>query len=306
MPITIYESFRAVFYTPFYLPHALGAYEAEGLDVQLGTSPSLEDVGAHMRDGQADVYWGGPMRIMVNHDRDPNCGIVGFCEAVTRDPFFLLGREPKPDFQLADLSAVSLGSVSEVPTPWMCLQNDLRRAGLDPAALTRTDDASMADNAAALRAKSIDVAQLFEPFVETLLSEGAAHIWYAAASRGPCSYTTLYCLRETVDKQADALHRMTRAMYRAQKWLHANDGHTVATAIAAFFPEHSIELLAAAIDRYKALGVWGKNPRLPLAGFERLREGLLSGGLIEKEIAYQDCVDMQFADAVIDEDPPSI
>ena len=75
MPITIYESFRAVFYTPFYLPHALGAYAAEGLDVELGTSPDLNAVGAHMRDGGADVYWGGPMRIMVNYDRDPECGI---------------------------------------------------------------------------------------------------------------------------------------------------------------------------------------------------------------------------------------
>ena len=95
-------------------------------------------------------------------------------------------------------------------------------------------------------------------------------------------------------------------MYRAQKWLHAHDGPTVATAIAAFFPDHSPALLAAAIDRYKALGVWGKNPRLPRTGFERLREGLLSGGLITNEIAYDDCVDMQFADAVIAEDPASI
>ena len=306
MPITIYESFRALFYTPFYLPHALGAYEAEGLDVQLGTSPSLDEVSAHMRDGRADVYWGGPMRIMVNHDRDPNCGIIGFCEAVTRDPFFLLGSKPKPDFQLSDLSAVSLASVSEVPTPWMCLQNDLRRAGIDPASISRISDASMVDNAAAVRGGSIDVAQLFQPQVEALLSEGAAHIWYAAASRGPCSYTTMYCLRDTIDKQADALHRMTRAMFRAQKWLHAHDGPAVAAAIGAFFPDHSPELLAAAIDRYKALGVWGKNPRLPRNGFERLREGLLSGGLITNKVAYDDCVDMQFADAVIAEDPHSI
>jgi hypothetical protein len=40
MPIRIVESFRAVFYTPFYLPHVLGAYEAKGLDVDLGTSPA--------------------------------------------------------------------------------------------------------------------------------------------------------------------------------------------------------------------------------------------------------------------------
>ena len=306
MPIRIYESFRAVFYTPFYLPHALGAYEAEGLDVELGTSPSLDLVASHLRDGEADVYWGGPMRIMVNRDRDPGCGLVGFCEAVTRDPFFLVGREPRPDFTLADLAHVTLGSVSEVPTPWMCLQDDLRRAGIDPDTVARVSDASMADNATALRAGTLEVAQLFQPFVEELLAEGAGHIWYAAANRGPCSYTTLYCLRTTIEREPDILLRMTRAMYRSQKWLHAQPASVVAKAIAGFFPELPSERLLGAIDRYRSLGVWGRDPRLPRTGFERLRTALLSGGLIETAIAYEDCVEMRFAEAVIAEDPPSL
>lgn len=303
MSITIYESFRALFYTPFYLPHALGAYAAEGLDVELGTSPDLNAVGAHMRDGRADVYWGGPMRIMVNYDRDPDCGIVGFCEAVTRDPFFLIGREPKPDFEFSDLANVTFATVSEVPTPWMCLQDDLRRAGIDPGSIARVSDASMQDNAAALRAGNVDVAQLFQPQVETLLSEGVGHIWYAAASRGPCTYTTLYCLREMIEQQPDVLHRMTRAMYRSLQWLHNHNGHDVAQAIAEFFPEEPLDLLAAAIERYKSIGVWGRDPLLPREGFERLRTALLSGGLITREVAYEDCMDMRFANAVIEENP---
>jgi NitT/TauT family transport system substrate-binding protein len=306
MPIRIYESFRAVFYTPFYLPHALGAYEAEGLDVTLGTSPSLDFVASHLTDGEADVYWGGPMRIMVNRDRDPDCAIVGFCEVVTRDPFFLVGAEPRPDFAFADLERLTLGSVSEVPTPWMCLQDDLRRAGIDPDGVRRVTDASMADNAAALREGAIDVAQLFQPFVEQLLADGAGHIWRAAADRGPCSYTTLYCLRSTIERDPDTLLRMTRAMYRSQKWLHTRSSVEVAAAVGSFFPQLPADLLAGAIDRYRSLGVWGRNPRLPEQGFERLRTALLSGGLIKTSIPYEDCVDMRFADAVIAEDPPSM
>lgn len=306
MPIRIYESFRSVFYTPFYLPHALGAYQAEGLDVELGTSPSLDLVASHLRAGEADVYWGGPMRIMVNHDRDPGCGIVAFCEAVTRDPFFLVGRQPRDGFTLGDLQTMTLATVSEVPTPWMCLQDDLRQAGIEPGAIRRVTDASMDSNAAALRADQVDVAQLFQPQVENLLAEGVGHIWYAAADRGPCSYTTLYCLRSTMEREADTLHRMTRAMFRTQKWLHAQSPMEVAAAVAGFFPDLSAELLAGAIERYRSLGVWGSNPRLPRAGFERLRTALLSGGLITKEIPYEDCVEMQFAEAVIAEDPPTL
>jgi NitT/TauT family transport system substrate-binding protein len=306
MPIRIYESFRAVFYTPFYLPHALGAYEAEGLDVTLDTSPSLDFVASHLDDGEANVYWGGPMRLMVNRDRDRDRGIVGFCEVVTRDPFFLVGAQPRPDFDLVDLERLTLGSVSEVPTPWMCLQDDLRRAGIDPDAIRRVTDVSMADNAAALREGAIDVAQLFQPYVEQLLADGAGHVWHAAADRGPCSYTTLYCLRSTIERDPDPLLRITRAMYRSQKWLHARTSAEVAAAVAPFFPQLPVKLLAGAIERYRALGIWGRNPRLPEQGFERLRSALLSGGLIKKAIPYDDCVDMRFADAVIAEDPPSM
>jgi NitT/TauT family transport system substrate-binding protein len=306
MAITLYEPFRAVFYTPFYLPHALGAYAAEGVEVDLTNSPDLNYQASHRADEDANVYWGGPMRLVVGHDRDPESPIVGFCEVVTRDPFFLVGRAPCPDFRFADLLDVRFGSVSEVPTPWMCLQDDLRRAGLDPAAVDRVPNGTMPENAAALREGRLDVVQLFQPFVEQLLSAGAGHIWNAAATRGPCSYTTFYAPRSTLRSHADELFRMTRAMARTQKWLHSHAPAEIASAVAGFFPDVSRAILAASIERYLSLGIWARNPRLPRDGFERLRDAMLSGGLIKKRISYETCVDTAFADRVIAEDPPSL
>ena len=127
------------------------------------------------------------MRILVARDRDPAATLVSFCEVVTRDPFFLIGREPRPGFTLADLAGLRVATVSEVPTPWLCLQEDIRQAGCDPLALDRIDDQTMAQNTDALRAGALDVIQVFEPFVQELVSEGAGHVWYAAADRGPTS-----------------------------------------------------------------------------------------------------------------------
>ena len=42
MTIILFETFRAVFYTPFYAALALDAYKAEGVDVRLETAPSPE------------------------------------------------------------------------------------------------------------------------------------------------------------------------------------------------------------------------------------------------------------------------
>jgi NitT/TauT family transport system substrate-binding protein len=304
MAIALYESFRAVFYTPFYLAHALGAYEAEGVEVDLTNSPDLNYQASHRADGDGDVYWGGPMRLMVGRNRDPESPIVGFCEVVTRDPFFLVGRAPRGNFRLTDLQGARFGSVSEVPTPWMCLQDDLRRAGLDPSALDRRAGGTMPENSAALRDGALDVVQLFQPFAEQLLCDGAGHIWHAAATRGPCSYTTFYAPRETLRRRSDEIYRMTRAMYRTQKWLHAHAPAEIARAVADFFPDVDEPLLTACAERYLALGIWGRNPRLPRSGFERLQAAMLSGGLIASPVSYETCVDNGFADRVIAEDPP--
>ena len=304
MAINLCESFRAMFYTPFYLPFALGTYEAEGVDVTLSTSPSLDTVAEQLRDGIADVYWGGPMRIMVMRDRNREPEILGFSEAITRDPFFLIGKTPNPSFDLKDLLDIRFASVSEVPTPWMCLQEDLRRAGIDPASLNRNPYRSMPENVEALANEEADVIQLFQPFVEQVLSSGAGHLWYAQAARGYCTYTTLYATKNMIASQPDDIYRMTRAMYRCQKWIHAVQPSEIASAVAEFFPDISADILSAAAARYVELGVWGKDPHLPREGFERLRDSLVSGGLISIRPEFEDCVENQFADAVIAEDPP--
>ena len=304
MAINLCESFRAMFYTPFYLPFALGTYEAEGVDVTLSTSPSLDTVAEQLRDGIADVYWGGPMRIMVMRDRIREPEIIGFSEAITRDPFFLIGKTPNPSFDLKDLLDIRFASVSEVPTPWMCLQEDLRRAGIDPASLNRNPERSMPENVEALANDKADVIQLFQPFAEQVLSSGAGHLWYAQAARGYCTYTTLYATKDMIASQPDDMHRMTRAMYRCQKWIHAVQPSEIASAVAEFFPDISADILSAAAARYVELGVWGKDPHLPREGFERLRDSLVSGGLISIRPEFEDCVENQFADAVIAENPP--
>src|SRR6185436_4241973 len=144
MPIVLQETLRGVFYAPFYAALSLGAYREEGVEVRFTSARTPSDSASRLADGTVDVTWGGPMRVMLTYDEDPKCDLVCFCEVVTRDPFFLLGRAPNPDFKLADLMRKRVATVSEVPTPWLCLQEDMRRAGLDPAGLDRVTDRSMA------------------------------------------------------------------------------------------------------------------------------------------------------------------
>jgi NitT/TauT family transport system substrate-binding protein len=303
MAITLQESLRGVFYAPFYVALARDVYAAEGVEVRFVSSPRPGDAARNVMDGVVDVCWGGPMRVMRAYQQMPECDLVSFAEVVTRDPFLLLGREPRRDFALRDLLGVRVATVSEVPTPWMCLQEDLRRVGIAPAELTRVSDRTMADNAAALRRGEVDVVQVFEPFAAALLAEGAAHLWYALASRGPTSYTTFYARRGLLAARQHELRRMVRAIHRTQKWVAAASGAAIAAEIAQYFVDVPAAILGDACARYKSLGIWGSDPRLPRAGYDRLRASLVSGGFVSPGTPYDVAVDNGLADAVVAEDP---
>ena len=304
--VTLIENFRAVFYTPFYAAFALKAYESEGVDVRMETSSDASKTLSTLMSGAGQVSWGGPMRLMHALDDNPAGGVVSFCEVVGRDPFYLVGRTPNLQFRMTDLLDKTLAVVSEVPTPWYCLQHDLRLAGVDPTALKRAPAAGMAENFERLRKGEVDVIQVFEPLAHNAVAQGFGHVWYSAASRGPASYTTFNTTRAFLERDSETALRMTRAMYRTQKWIAAHDGRALAAAVAEYFPDLPQAVLAACLERYKVSGIWNTNPLQQRVGVEWLRDAMLACGAIKTRFAFEDLSDMRWAEQMMREDPPSM
>src|SRR5262249_58880424 len=128
----------------------------------------------------------------------PASPMVCFGGVAGRDPFFLVGKRHRSSFRLADLTRLKVGTVSEVDTPWLCLQHDLRLAGIDPDKIDRVTGRTMAQNLEALQRGELDVAQMFEPYVSMALQAGAGEILNAPSARGPACYTTLLARRDSV------------------------------------------------------------------------------------------------------------
>jgi NitT/TauT family transport system substrate-binding protein len=303
MSIVLSENFRAFFYSPFYAAYARGAFRDEGVEVILKPSPSPEAAAKALRGGEVDVMWGGPLRVMIVQDREPGSDLVCFCDVVARDPFFLIGATPKPDFRFTDLAGLKLGTVSEVPTPWICLANDIRLAGVDPGSLDRVTDKSMAENETALRAGRLDVIQVFQPYAERLIASGAGYIWNAAATRGLTAYTTLVTRRETLAHRADELLAMTRGMYRTLQWFGQAPSNEIARLLASYFPDVELPIFAAAIDRYRALGLWATDPVVRREGYDRLHAAMRAFGTLSRDIPFEACVDTQLAQRAIGAGP---
>jgi hypothetical protein len=92
---------------------------------------------------------------------------------------------------------------------------------------------------------------------------------------------------------------MVRAIHRTQMWIHAFSAAELAATVSPFFPALDSGVLTGAIARYQAQAVWGRDPVLPEDGFDRLRNSLLSSGVIRRPASYADCVDNRFARRVL-------
>jgi NitT/TauT family transport system substrate-binding protein len=296
MRIRLFENYRFALYAPFYAAHALGAYAGEGVDVDLLASPGPGKAEAALLAGEVEAMWMGPIRIMKAHEQDGASPLTAFAEVVCRDPFTLVGATPNPGFTLADLLGKRFASTSEVPTPWLCLEGDLREAGIDPARLERLIGRTMPENVAGLASGEIDVAQMFEPFVEQAVRAGR-HVWLPASERGLTSYTVFATTRQRLAADSEPFRRMVRAIHSTQRWVHSQPPAALAELIGpSYFPALDREVLIGALARYKANGVWAATPLLPEEGFYRLQRALIASGFLSRALAYADCVDNRLAE----------
>ncbi|MGI9479902.1 MAG: ABC transporter substrate-binding protein [Hyphomicrobiaceae bacterium] len=285
-PVRVYENLRGVVYTPFYLASVDGDWRDLGLDVEVIKSPATSETAIGLMAGRVDVSWGGPMRVMMHHDEDPACPLMCFGQVVSRDPFMLVGRETLTDFRFRDLAGKRIAVASDVPTPWLTFQDDLQRAGIDPASLERVDDRPMAENAGRLKAGEIDVMQVFEPYASQAVADGYGHIWHRFAVRGDVAFTTFYATRTYMDENPAVCETLVKGIGHALTRMYAMPIDELAAKVAPYFPDLDERVLAAAIDGYREAGLWAREPSLPVTAIVRLKAALLSGGFIRRDMPY--------------------
>lgn len=294
MRIKIYENLRVVSYAPCYLAESLKLFAKHGVDVEIVPSPNTAETAAGLLAGRVQVSWGGPMRVMLHHNDDSHCPLVCFCEVVGPEPFVLVGRVPQPAFQFTALRDLKVGIVTEVPTPWLLLQEDLRRAGMDPSELIQGSPRSMAENISALAAGDIDVAQVMEPYTELAIQDGA-HLWHAFSARGDVAFTSFYTTRDFLSEERESCEAISAAMHEALQAMYRLPVDEIVHHIAPKFPALEAGCLSGAITRYQEHRVWPETTALSASAFVRLKGALLSGGFIQTDVPYAAMVASQGA-----------
>ena len=293
--LTVTQPFHSLFYAPHVVALHLGCFTEEGLEVTMRTAGGSVTPTSALLDGTAELALGGVMRSLDLADRGGPF-LPHFAEVNSRNGFFLLSREPRPAFAWADLVGRTVISFAEAPTPWQCMLTVLRRNGVDPAGVRIERALPVAEAIAAFRAGHGDFLETGQPFTETLLEEGAAHL-VASMGRatGPVPFSSYMTTASFLRNEREVLVRFTRALYRAQQWLARAGAAEVARLIAPAFPDMTAEIRLRAVARYLAQDTWAHDPILRQPGYEALQQILRDGGFIKRPHRYEDLVDVSIA-----------
>jgi NitT/TauT family transport system substrate-binding protein len=296
-------AFHSPFYAPLFVTNALGYFRDEGYDATIAVPPPGKTVDM-LQDGTADLVLSGVMRTFIMADRGER-PMIAIAEVNSRDGFFIVSRTPAPSFSWKDLEGRRLALFGLAPTPWMCLMTAMREQGADPSKVQVLEKLDVEQGIEALRTGRADYLQTGQPVVEQLVRDGVAHL---ASAQAPIvkhvPYSSFIVTDETRTKRPELCAAAVRALTRGLAWIAANDGDAIAGRLAPAFPDVPRPVMAAAVSRLKAQGIWSDGPRQERAAFDRLGAMLVNGGLIRRAAPWDELNDDRFARQAVAEKRP--
>lgn len=296
--LTVVQTFSHPFYAPHYVATEGGFFARQGLHVETLTAGEGRVMLDWLKAGRGEIALGGPIRAIKELDSG-GARVLCFAEVTSGDGFFLLARQPMPNFTWADLRGKSVILFREAPTPNLCLRYALVQAGIPVDDVRRIEGLTAAEALAAFRSGRGDYLIQIQPTAEALLLAGEAHLATSMVrASGHVPYSAYMTTPRFAEEHPDIVSAVTTALARAQAWLHAQPAEAIARTIQpvlADIPEH---LLRAVVERYLAVGVWAQHPRMTELAFRRLEQILASAGYIRAVGAYGRLVAPDFAEAI--------
>ena len=299
-PLRIAATFHHPYYAPLHVAHRLGSFEAAGLEPRISFAAEAPEAQRSLLRGEVDLAVGGAIRAFVMADTAPPSHLLSIAEVNSRDGFFLLARERAADFRWSDLAGARLILFAEAPTPWLCLQDLLRRHGIDPSTVKVLAGLPVPAAVETFLAGGADFLETGQPAAEALLERGAAHLAAEVGAHvGHITYTSFIVTPETRDARPELCRAAVTALARALRFMAEHGAEVITDLIADDFPSIPRPRLARIVGRYQRLGSWPARPLVAREGIERLGRILVAGGFIRHAASFEAIADNTFAEAAL-------
>lgn len=310
--LTVAEPVHLIGYLPLYVAIHEGYFADEGLDVNVVQATGGAHVTAVVSGDAFAVIGGIDSNALANRgSSDP---IIGIVNCVNRANVYLFARtglipEEDGDHTILGWSKESmrgfLRDKSIVAGRYGGSPNLLTRYLLLLCELDPDRDVTLIENADASTVTAMlqhgqgDIGNGGEPQI----SEGVtAGIWEEPFVKfpdlGDYAYSVIGVKRSTIEKDPDLCLRFTRAMMKALDAVQ-RDPEMAAHVLELEFGTLSEEGRQAALDRAYQDNLWSKDGVISEAAVDMTMTVLRASGLFEGPYDYEDAVDMQFVQQLL-------
>lgn len=300
--IRLRVAFRNMFYTTIYVAVEGGFLEDQGLEVDFSHVPAGQTSTDLLKAGDIDITQSGISRSFMDLDAGSDDPPLHVAEINQRDGFFLLSKRPADGWRWAELAGSTLIPVGFTPVPYTTLQAAMRWHGVDPSTVNLMGGLPAEEMLGRFRNGDADYLQVPNPFAVQLVREGSGHIAATLGNEsGLVCYSSFAVTPSYLADNPDTVQRFVTGYARAQRWVADSPAEAVADRIAPVFPEYDREVLAQGVQRYKDAGVWATDPTITRHGFDRMRDALISGGLVRQPHPFESIVRPEFAERAVAE-----
>ena len=296
--VRLNEVTHSVFYAPQYVAMELGFFADEGLDIELTNGGGADKVMTAVVSGGADIGLAGPESCIYIHGQGKDDLPVIFAQLTKRDGSFLVGRTDD-DFTWDDLRGKTILGGRKGGVPEMTLEYVMKQNGIVPQVDAVVDTSvQFAMMAGAFTGGQGDYVTLFEPTATEVEKAGHGHILCSIGEQsGEIPYTAYFASQSYMAAHPEVIQGFANAIARAQSWINAHTDREVAEAMAAQFPDTSLDTLEAVTARHRQIDAWNSTPVMEKAALERLETVMTEAGELEKDqwVDFDKLVDNSFA-----------
>ncbi|MGH4139441.1 ABC transporter substrate-binding protein [Clostridium sp.] len=300
--IKLNEVVRSIFYAPMYAAISEGFFKEEGIEIDLSTGQGADKTMQQVLSKAVDIGFCGPEQVIYIYNQKREDYPVIFAQLTQKDGAFLVARNAETNFNWESLKGKTIIGGRPGGVPEMALEYVLRNHGINPNTEKLITNLAFTATAGAFKGGTGDYVSLFEPTASMMKKDNSGHIVASiGASAGTMPYTCFFATKSYIEKNPVIIEKLTRAIYKGQKWVNSHSDEQVITSIKSFFPGADETALIGSIKNYRNINAFSPDPILKSDDLTRLMDIIQSykADLIPQRPAFDKIVNNTFAEKVV-------
>lgn len=301
--VKLNEVVRSIFYAPMYAAISEGFFKEEGIEIDLSTGQGADKTMQQVLSNAVDIGFSGPEQVIYIYNQNREDYPVIFAQLTQKDGAFLVARNAQADFNWESLKGKTVIGGRPGGVPEMALEYVLKNHGINPSVdLELITNLAFTATAGAFKGGTGDYVALFEPTASMMKKDNSGHIVASiGASAGTMPYTCFYATKSYIEKNPVIIEKVTRAIYKGQKWVNSHSDEQVITSIKSFFPGADETALIESIKNYRNINAFSSDPIIKSDDLTRLMDIIQSykAELIPQRPTFDKIVNNTFAEKVV-------